>query len=82
MTIAHFGHVVTPHPVPGNRTGYAWCERPGRQADTEPLWWEQSEGQASAGARRLTNDCSLERRFPVEAAKQGYFREPNLFLVR
>jgi len=52
MTIAHIGHVVTPHPVPGNRAGDAWCERPGRLADTEPLWWEQSEGQASAGARR------------------------------
>ncbi|GAI17539.1 unnamed protein product, partial [marine sediment metagenome] len=51
MTIAHVGHVVTPHPVPGNRTGDAWCERPGRLADAEPPWWGQSEGQASAGAR-------------------------------
>jgi hypothetical protein len=30
MTIAHVGHVATPHPGPGNRPGDAWFERPGR----------------------------------------------------
>lgn len=53
MTIAHVGHVVTPHLVSGNLTGDAWCERPGRLADTEPLWWEQSEGQAKCRSPKV-----------------------------
>jgi hypothetical protein len=32
VSIAHVGHVATPHPGLGNPSGDAWCERPGRAA--------------------------------------------------
>ena len=50
MSVAHVGHVAMPHLRAGNRLGDAWCKRPGRPTDLEPLRREQSGVLASVGA--------------------------------
>jgi hypothetical protein len=45
-SVVHVEREATPHPGPGNRPGYAWCERPGGPA-------LRRCGRSSRGAKRV-----------------------------
>ncbi len=50
VLVARVEHVAIPQLGVGNQPRGAWCKRPGRLGDIEPLRWVQPGGLASLGA--------------------------------